>query len=137
MILGLKEAKDRQEFLKSRSAVYLADKLKDTPMLILHGKKDQRVLPSHAMAIDKALKEAGGKNHILKIFPDVGHGVLMAKKNSKYFVHDLVVEWCDENILRTKAKSDSVLAASLYEPLEWNWQNRFLVGAKRSGDRYR
>jgi acetyl esterase/lipase len=48
------------------------------PFLILHGSSDTTVFPRNAIALDAALKKAGGTS-TLKIYPGVGHvGIMMA-----------------------------------------------------------
>lgn len=43
------------------------------PVLILQGEKDMQVLPYHAEALDRTLKEAGNRDHQLVSFSDLTH----------------------------------------------------------------
>lgn len=113
MIPGLEglEEEDRMEFLKSRSAIYWPEKLIDTPMLILHGEEDKAVASHHSKDIGAALTKAGGAKHDVKIIPEVGHGVLMAQDSTgKYFVEEMVINWCN-NIIGCSKNKSTVLGA--------------------------
>jgi dipeptidyl aminopeptidase/acylaminoacyl peptidase len=117
MIPGLegKLLGDRAKALKSRSAIAWPEKLIDTPMLIIHGEKDDKVLYHHAEDMDKALTKAGGKNHKLKPYPECGHGILFANRTiidpktseqkKEYYVEDKVLRWCNERISITNTKT--------------------------------
>lgn len=108
MIYGLKGqvGVDRQNALKSRSAIHWPEKMIDTPMLIIHGSEDKAVLPHHSIDMDEALTKAGGTNHTTKIHPDCGHGILMAQNAEKeYFVEKEVIGWCNESINRVNTQA--------------------------------
>lgn len=65
------EANDRQAY-KDRSAVFWPEKLKETPMLILHGDQDTRVHIGHTTELDRLLTEQKA-NHKTIIYPGDDH----------------------------------------------------------------
>lgn len=65
------EAHDCQAY-KDRSAVFWPDKLKDTPLLILHGDQDVRVDISHTTELDRLLTEHKA-NHKTVIYKGDDH----------------------------------------------------------------
>jgi dipeptidyl aminopeptidase/acylaminoacyl peptidase len=58
--------------LKTVSPLYTVDRLK-VPVLVMHGDKDQRVLPQQSRLYAEALK-AAGKVYEYYTIPDDGHG---------------------------------------------------------------
>ncbi len=63
---------DKSFDLKTVSPLYTVDRLK-VPVLVLHGEKDQRVLPKQSRLYADALKAAGKTFEYVSI-PDDGHG---------------------------------------------------------------
>ena len=63
---------DKTFDLKTVSPLYTVDRLK-VPVLVLHGEKDQRVLPKQSRLYVDALK-AAGKTYEYVSIPDDGHG---------------------------------------------------------------
>ena len=52
-------AKDKEKLLRERSAVFNADKLsKNTPILLLHGSADWRVVPEESLNMALAMQKA-------------------------------------------------------------------------------
>ncbi len=134
MIPGLKGkvSRQREEALKSRSAIHWPEKLIDTPMLIIHGIEDKAVLPHHSIDMDEALTKAGGTNHTTKIHPNCGHGILMAQNAEKeYFVEKEVIDWCDENVNHVSGqKQVNNILRKAAEAILWNMPPSPFANAK-------
>jgi dipeptidyl aminopeptidase/acylaminoacyl peptidase len=71
-----------EKFLKSRSPLFKADKIK-IPMLIAQGAKDPRVRQAESDQIVKAIKKAGQPVEYL-LFEDEGHGFARPENRLKY-----------------------------------------------------
>jgi len=70
------------EFLKSRSPLFLADRIK-IPMLIAQGANDPRVKQAESDQIVEALK-ANGVDHEYVLFEDEGHGFTKPENRLKF-----------------------------------------------------
>lgn len=75
---------DKDEYHK-RSAVYWPEKI-NAPLLIMHGKRDNKVSYKQSVELSKKLKELG-KDHELVIFPKGNHGLNKNRpeRNAKIF----------------------------------------------------
>lgn len=51
-----------------------AETMKDIPIYIFHGMKDEIVMPSRSIRMFEALKEVGSTKAILVTYPELGHG---------------------------------------------------------------
>lgn len=71
------------DFLKSRSPVFLADKIK-APLLIAQGANDPRVPKAESTQIRDAVKKSGGVVHYIE-FPDEGHGFARPENRLKFY----------------------------------------------------
>ena len=89
-------ASNREEALKQRSAVFWAEQLcKTTPLLLLHGSSDWRVLPEESLELVQKLYQA---RHPLRFifFEGADHGInewrgermLQMKRHFDYYVRD-------------------------------------------------
>src|SRR5262249_519250 len=67
------EAGTAAEAFRTRSAIYHADKMR-APVLVLHGRQDERVPVQQAEAFAEALG-ANGLTVKLKIFPNASHSI--------------------------------------------------------------
>jgi dipeptidyl aminopeptidase/acylaminoacyl peptidase len=67
------EAGTSNEAFKARSSIYHIDKIR-TPILLLHGARDERIPVSQATAFAERLK-ANGAVFKMRIFPDAGHSI--------------------------------------------------------------
>jgi len=65
----------------------------DTPMLIIHGALDFRVVETQGMAAFNALQRRGIESRLL-YFPDENHWVL--KPHNSILWHDTVIGWLDK-----------------------------------------
>jgi dipeptidyl aminopeptidase/acylaminoacyl peptidase len=72
-----------EEFLKSRSPLFKADKIK-VPLLIAHGANDPRVKQSESDQIVEAVRK-NGKHVEYLIFPDEGHGFSRPENRLKFY----------------------------------------------------
>jgi dipeptidyl aminopeptidase/acylaminoacyl peptidase len=72
-----------QEFLKSRSPLFKADRIK-IPLLIAQGANDPRVKRAESEQIVAALRQAGKPVEYL-VFPDEGHGFLRPENRLKFY----------------------------------------------------
>lgn len=68
-----------KEHYRSRSAVYWADSI-HVPIMIMHSRKDQKVLVSEAIKMDSALT-AHHKPHELVIYEDDGHSLPLSRQD--------------------------------------------------------
>lgn len=64
-----------------------------TPMLVIHGEKDYRVVYTQGISTFTALQRKGIESKLI-IFPDENHWVL--KPQNSIFWHDSVIEWLDK-----------------------------------------
>jgi dipeptidyl aminopeptidase/acylaminoacyl peptidase len=71
------------EFLKSRSPLFKADKIK-IPLLIAQGKNDPRVKERESEQIVEAVRKAGKSVEYI-LFPDEGHGFVRPENRLKFF----------------------------------------------------
>jgi dipeptidyl aminopeptidase/acylaminoacyl peptidase len=71
------------DFLKSRSPVFLVDKIK-APLLIGQGANDPRVPRDESIQIRDAMKKAGKTVEYIE-FPDEGHGFARPENRLKFF----------------------------------------------------
>jgi dipeptidyl aminopeptidase/acylaminoacyl peptidase len=71
------------EFLKSRSPVFLSDKIK-SPLLIGQGANDPRVPRAESIQIRDALKKAGKRVEYVE-YPDEGHGFARPENSLDFF----------------------------------------------------
>jgi dipeptidyl aminopeptidase/acylaminoacyl peptidase len=71
------------EFLKSRSPVFLVDKIK-APLLIGQGANDPRVPRAESIQIRDAMKKAGKKVEYIE-YPDEGHGFARPENRLNFF----------------------------------------------------
>lgn len=77
----------------------------ECPVLILHGKEDELVLPKDALNLDKALEDSGNKNHNLIYYGYLGHffgklvndGVHTFYHETDPAVLDNIREWLNNN----------------------------------------
>jgi dipeptidyl aminopeptidase/acylaminoacyl peptidase len=72
-----------EEFLKSRSPLFKADKIK-IPLLIAQGKNDPRVKQAEAEQIVEAVRKAGKPVEYL-VFEDEGHGFARPENRLKFY----------------------------------------------------
>jgi dipeptidyl aminopeptidase/acylaminoacyl peptidase len=72
-----------EEFLKSRSPLFKADRIK-IPLLIAQGANDPRVKRAESEQIVQALRAAGKPVKYL-LFPDEGHGFLRPENRLKFY----------------------------------------------------
>ena len=72
-----------EEFLKSRSPLFSADKIK-APLLIGQGKNDPRVKRTESLQIVEALKKRGIPVEYVE-YPDEGHGFMKAENRLDFF----------------------------------------------------
>jgi dipeptidyl aminopeptidase/acylaminoacyl peptidase len=72
-----------EEFLKSRSPLFKADKIK-IPLLIAQGANDPRVKQAESEQIVEAMKKAGKPVEYL-LFPDEGHGFARPENRLKFY----------------------------------------------------
>lgn len=72
-----------EEFLKSRSPLFKADKIK-IPLLIAQGANDPRVKQAESEQIVEAMKKAGKPVEYL-LFPDEGHGFARPENRIKFY----------------------------------------------------
>jgi len=72
-----------EEFLKSRSPLFKADRIK-IPMLIAQGANDPRVKQAEAEQIVQALKD-NGVDHEYMLFEDEGHGFARPENRIKFY----------------------------------------------------
>ena len=72
-----------REFLKSRSPLYKADKIK-IPVLVAQGANDSRVKQSEAEEIVNAMK-ANGVVYEYLLFQDEGHGLVRPENRTKFY----------------------------------------------------
>ena len=80
--------KNRELYLRDRSAVYWADKL-DSPLLILHGSADWRCnLDSQALALVQRLQKYG-KSHQLMVYEGDDHFLSFNREDSE----QKIIEW--------------------------------------------
>lgn len=75
------------EQLKLYSPLYQANKLQ-APVMLIHGKKDQRAPIAHAKRLRKALKKLD-KNPVWLTFGASGHGVWSVKRQTKLYTEIL------------------------------------------------
>ncbi|MGH9869704.1 MAG: prolyl oligopeptidase family serine peptidase [Candidatus Polarisedimenticolia bacterium] len=68
-----------------------------TPMLIIHGARDYRLVDTEGMAVFTALQRRGIPSKLLH-FPDENHWVLKAKNSILW--HETVIGWLDEWLKR-------------------------------------
>jgi dipeptidyl aminopeptidase/acylaminoacyl peptidase len=71
------------EFLKSRSPVFLVDKIR-SPLLIAQGANDPRVPRDESIQIRDAMKKAGKTVEYVE-FPDEGHGFARPENRLKFY----------------------------------------------------
>ena len=71
-LLGKLVGLDIKEYHK-RSAVYWPEKI-NVPLLIMHGKRDNKVSYKQSVELSKKLEDLG-KDHELVIFPNGNHGL--------------------------------------------------------------
>jgi dipeptidyl aminopeptidase/acylaminoacyl peptidase len=64
-----------------------------TPMLVIHGGKDYRVVETQGLAVFTALQRRGVPSKLLH-FPDENHWVL--KPQNSILWHDTVIGWLDQ-----------------------------------------
>ncbi|MBI3458739.1 S9 family peptidase [Candidatus Azambacteria bacterium] len=76
-----KEAGTSYEAFRERSPIYDMDKT-NTPILILHGARDENVMVEQAYLLDKKLSELG-KTHETVILPEAGHHYLTKETRNK------------------------------------------------------
>ena len=74
-----------EEFLKSRSPLFKADKIK-IPLLIAQGANDPRVKQAESEQIVEAVRKAGKPVEYL-LFPDEGHGFARPENRLKFCAH--------------------------------------------------
>ena len=72
-----------EEFLKSRSPLFAADKIK-IPLLIAQGANDPRVKQAESEQIVEAMKSKG-INYEYMLFPDEGHGFAKPENRLKFY----------------------------------------------------
>ncbi len=72
-----------EEFLKSRSPLFKADKIK-IPLLIAQGANDPRVKQAESEQIVEAMKKAGKPVEYM-LFPDEGHGFARPENRLKFY----------------------------------------------------
>ncbi|HSL34157.1 MAG TPA: prolyl oligopeptidase family serine peptidase, partial [Candidatus Limnocylindrales bacterium] len=70
--MGSPDAPDRAELFRRGSPVYRAERI-EAPLLILHGRKDKRVVPLMSERMVEAL-EIEGKHHEVHWYDEEGHG---------------------------------------------------------------
>jgi dipeptidyl aminopeptidase/acylaminoacyl peptidase len=70
--MGVPDDPDRAEFFRRGSPVYRAERI-EAPLLILHGRKDKRVVPLMTERMVEAL-EIENKTHEVHWYDDEGHG---------------------------------------------------------------
>ncbi len=73
--------------LKAVSPVYHVSR-GDPPVFIFHGKQDNLVPVSQAVILAKAL-ERNGVKHLLRVFDDGGHGIMLPGKHLKQLLHEM------------------------------------------------
>ena len=71
-MMGSPDEPDRRELYRRGSPVYRAERI-EAPVLILHGRKDKRVVPLMTERMVEAL-EIEGKHHEVQWYDDEGHG---------------------------------------------------------------
>ena len=71
-MMGSPDDPTRAEAYRRGSPVYRAERI-EAPLLILHGRKDRRVVPLMSERMIEAL-EIEGKHHEVVWFDDEGHG---------------------------------------------------------------
>jgi dipeptidyl aminopeptidase/acylaminoacyl peptidase len=76
------DVEKEEEFLKSRSPLFRADKIK-IPMMIAQGAKDPRVKQAESEQIVDALRKAGKEPEYL-LFKDEGHGFVRPTNRMKF-----------------------------------------------------
>ncbi len=64
-----------------------------TPMLVIHGAKDYRVVDTQGLSVFTALQRLGIESKLL-YFPDEGHWIL--KPNNSILWHNTVLSWLDQ-----------------------------------------
>lgn len=88
---------NKEKELKTRSAIFWADEMcKTTPLLILHGSADWRVLPTESMTLVNKLYEAKHPTRFI-LFEGADHGIreyrsevfAQVKRHFDYYVRDL------------------------------------------------
>jgi dipeptidyl aminopeptidase/acylaminoacyl peptidase len=84
--------------LKSRSALYVADKIK-AKTLILNGALDERTDPSQAVSLAQKINAAGG-NATAQIFPNAGHQIPLADREE--WIHPFI-----DGVLKPESAADS------------------------------
>ena len=72
-----------EEFLKSRSPLFKADKIK-IPLLIAQGKNDPRVKQAESEQIVEAVRKAGKPVEYM-LFEDEGHGFARPENRLKFY----------------------------------------------------
>jgi len=73
-----------KEFLKTRSPLFKADKIK-IPVMVVQGANDPRVKQAEAEQIVQAMKK-NGVEHEYMLFKDEGHGLLKEVNRMKFYV---------------------------------------------------
>jgi dipeptidyl aminopeptidase/acylaminoacyl peptidase len=82
---------DSPESYEKQNPVNFVENWK-TPMLVIHGAKDYRVVDTAGMATFTALQRRGVPSRFI-YFPDENHWVL--KPHNSIFWHEQVIEWID------------------------------------------
>jgi alpha-beta hydrolase superfamily lysophospholipase len=107
-------AVDLHEYLRQHLALNQAETYKriHCPVLILQGERDALVLAHHAVAAAKALTDAGNKQVLLRIFPNLSHCFtpspldrnLEAEKKNQISPEALesIAKWMAEVVIRGK-----------------------------------
>jgi dipeptidyl aminopeptidase/acylaminoacyl peptidase len=75
------EAGTSPEAFRARSAIYHIDTIK-APILLLHGRQDERVSVRQAEAFHEKLR-AAGRSVRMKVFPDARHGIPFGEQVSE------------------------------------------------------
>ena len=99
--MGTPDDPSRAELYRRGSPVYRAERI-EAPLLILHGRKDKRVVPLMTERMVEAL-EIEGKHHEVHWYDDEGHG--WEKRENRRDAFDRILAFLKKHVLDEAQKS--------------------------------
>ena len=91
-------AEEKERIYKERSPAFHAEKMKNTPVLLLQGEEDTVVPKEQAEEMARKIREVGGTVSFPKPFEGEGHG--FRKRETVLKVTELEEDWWAETLVR-------------------------------------
>ena len=107
--MGSPDDPARAELFRRGSPVYRAERI-EAPLLILHGRKDKRVVPLMTERMVEAL-EIEGKHHEVHWYDDEGHG--WEKRENRRDAFERILAFLKKHVLDERGAGAGPLAERL------------------------